>query len=179
MRAAVFLLAWAAIPALAQQSASFKVEEHVLNAGGTPTRGSVPSSAGFRVTLSAIGDPAARRGMSSTSFRSDAGFIVAYTPPGEVTALRFGAEDANLEWDPEAAAGDYALYRDTLASLSGLAYGACLLGSLAVASASDLTSPAPGEGFFYLVTVRNRLREEGSKGFRTGGIERGNAAPCP
>ena len=41
--------------ALAQQSASFRLTEHTFNAGGHPSNGTVPSSAGYRITLDAIG----------------------------------------------------------------------------------------------------------------------------
>ena len=36
-----------------------------------------------------------------------------------------------------------------------------------------------GACLFYLVTARNRLGEEGTKGYRSPGIERPNDAPCP
>ena len=73
-------------PALAQSSSSFRLAEHVLNAGGDPSQAATPSSASFRITLDAVGDSADRRGLSSASFRSDAGFVVAFLPAGEVVA---------------------------------------------------------------------------------------------
>ena len=36
-----------------------------------------------------------------------------------------------------------------------------------------------GDVLFYLVTSRNRLGEEGPKGFDHLGVERGNPVPCP
>ena len=45
-------------------------------------------------------------------------------------------------------------------------------------SAQDTDVTAPGKFFLYLVTVRNRLGEEGTKGFSTNG-ERPNPTPCP
>jgi hypothetical protein len=39
--------------------------------------------------------------------------------------------------------------------------------------------PDPGQGFFYLVTARNRLAEEGTKGSTSAGVPRSNAFPCP
>ncbi|PYT33187.1 MAG: hypothetical protein DMF52_16120 [Acidobacteria bacterium] len=43
--------------------------------------------------------------------------------------------------------------------------------------ASDPTIPP--QGFFYLITSRNRLDEEGIKGHASSGVERANPLPCP
>ena len=52
-------LLWAAGGvAVAQQSTSFKLEESTLNAGGHPSGGTVMTSAGFRMSLDAVGDAA-------------------------------------------------------------------------------------------------------------------------
>ena len=72
--------------------------------------------------------------------------------------------------------GVYNLYRDPLSSLSGLGFGACQQLDLPTETATDVDVPSAGVGFFYLVTAENRLAEEGTKGFRSNGIERGNAA---
>ena len=43
-----------------------------------------------------------------------------------------------------------------------------------------LAAPVPaGNGYFYLVTARNRLWEEGTKGSSSAGAQRANPAPCP
>lgn len=44
---------------------------------------------------------------------------------------------------------------------------------------SDPLAPSAGTGFFYLVTARNRLDEEGPKGFQSLGVEEPNPDPCP
>jgi hypothetical protein len=87
--------------ALAQQSASFKLEEHVLNSGGNPdAAGSILTSANFRISLDSLGQGIVAQGLSSASFRLDSGFPEAYAPADEVTGLLF-ADKNNLEWDPE------------------------------------------------------------------------------
>lgn len=180
MSGGVFLVACCiAAPAIAQSSASFRLSEHTFNAGGNPTQGVAPSSVSFRISLDAIGQTTPARGLSSASFRSDGGFLPAFAPPGEIEGVGFLADDATFTWAPDPSVGDYAVYRDGLATLPGLAYGTCLQSAIATASAADPSAPADGQGFFYLVTARNRLREEGTKGFRSGGVERPNAAPCP
>jgi hypothetical protein len=45
--------------------------------------------------------------------------------------------------------------------------------------ASDTSTPSVGQGRFYLVSARNRLREEGPKGYSSNGIEQANPSPCP
>ncbi len=166
-----------ATPVAAQQSASFRADDHVVNAGGSPAAGAVPASAGFRVTLASIGEPLGRRSLSSASFRSDAGFATAYPPPREVTGLRF-ASKTSLSWDAERSAGTYNLYRDAIASLPGLGFGTCLQPGLTSAGATDADPVPVGGGYFYLATAVNRLHEEGTKGFRSNGAERQGAA-CP
>ena len=42
-------------------------------------------------------------------------------------------------------------------------------GSLAGTTASDAGNPPLGEAWFYLVTAKNRIGEEGTKGNQTGG----------
>jgi hypothetical protein len=170
-------LAWSGI-AMAQTSASFKQEEHALNAGGHPAGGSALSSASYRVTLDAVAEGAVSAVPASASFHMTGGFSGAFPPPGEVSNLRF-ASRTTLTWSPERSVGDYNVYRDLLSNLSGLGFGGCFRSEAAAATATDLESPAAGKGFFYLVTAENRLDEEGTKGFRSNGSERGNSAPCP
>jgi hypothetical protein len=39
--------------------------------------------------------------------------------------------------------------------------------------------PSSGATFFYLATAKNRLGEEGTKGYRSSSVERPNPTPCP
>ncbi len=170
---------------LAQTSTSFKLEEHTLNAGGTPSQGAVPTSASFSVTLASIGDTVSAAGLGSTSFQLDSGFAVAYPPPGEVAAMCGGAgaclaftDLQTLIWPTERSVGHYNLYRD---DTSG-GYGTCEQQDLGATTATDLSAPSTGNAFYYLVTVENRLAEEGTKGFQSGAIERLGATgllACP
>jgi hypothetical protein len=94
----------AGLPALAQQSAHFRLEEHVLNAGGRPVQGSILSSVSFRVTLDSIGEAIAARGLTSASFHLGSGFPEGYPPPGEVSGLAF-VDLQTLVWDPAGSGG--------------------------------------------------------------------------
>jgi len=162
---------------LAQQSASFKLEEQAFNAGGHPAGGTVMASASFRVTLDSIGDTIAGTFMGSASFHMDGGLALSYPPPGEVQDLRF-LDDETLEWDPERSVGDYGLYSGSVSGLDASDYGEC---STDVPEETVVVGDTvlPGECLFYLVTARNRLGEEGTMGFRSPGVERPNTAPCP
>lgn len=166
-RAGLFLtLSAVATFAAAQSSAGYRLTEHALNSGGAPD-GSTPSSASYRLSLAAIGEIAS----------GSAGFPSGYPAPREVAHLSFESA-TTLRWDPDLSAGTYNLYRESLGSLAGLGYGSCLQPGLTAASATDSDLPATGGGWFYLVTVESRLREEGSKGFDGQGVERaGNACP--
>ena len=153
----------AMLPVAAQQSASYKLSDSVLNAGGHPSGGTVMTSAGA--------------GLGSASFSADAGFGVCYPPPGEVGGLGF--DDAvTLVWNPEKSVGGYNLYRDTLAGLSGSSYGNCLQRDLANETATDADPVPAGDGFFYLVTAENRLGEEGTWGADSAGAPR-TGGVCP
>lgn len=169
--------ALAALPALAQQSASFRISDHAVNAGGHPQQATVVSSASFRVTLDSLGDGVLGTAMASASFHADGGFTGTYPPPGEVRGLRWD-DRTSLAWDAERSAGAYELYRDDLTALPGTS-GTCLQSGLAVTSATDAATPGPGVGWFYLVSVRNRLGEESTTGFDSQGVERPNPSPCP
>jgi hypothetical protein len=174
----VLLAGLIAAPALAQQSPSYKLEEFALNAGGHPQDGAILASASFHVRLDAVGDAVARSGLSGPSFRVDGGFVGAYPPPGEVLGLRF-VDSATLMWRPERSVGVYNLYRDLLSALSGGSYGTCRQYDLAAETTIETGAPPAGNGWFYLVTAENRLREEGTKGTNSSGAERPNVHPCP
>ncbi len=176
-RALSIVLLLAATAVAAQERSTYKLTEHVFNSGGHPGGASNPVSASYQITMGSIGDGLSARGLSSASYRSDAGFVTAYPPPGEATALRFTSK-TGLAWDAEPSAGSYNLYRDLLSNLTGLGFGQCQQQGLASTTTTDADAVPADDGFFYLVTVENRLAEEGTKGFQSGGIERQGAA-CP
>jgi hypothetical protein len=165
-------------PAWGQQSASYGAREHAFNAGGHPAGGTVLASSGYRVTLDAVGDRVGGRSLGSASFHVDGGFATAYPPPGEVLDLRF-ADRVTMRWAPDRSVGSYAVYRDLTSMLPASGYGYCHQHGLTDATATTGDSPVPGDGWFYLVTARNRLGEEGTKGRRSNGAERGNPTACP
>ncbi len=160
---------------LAQTSTSFKLSEHVFNAGGHPAGGTVPTSANFKISLDAIGEGLLGTALSSASFNIDGGFGSAYPPPSEVSGLRF-TDKATLEWSPEKSAGIYNLYRDLQSNLQG--FGDCEQQDLTATTTTDNDAVPTGDGYVYLVTVENRLDEEGIKGFQSDGMER-EGAVCP
>ena len=162
--------------AVAQTSTNFTLEEYTLNAGGTPSQGMELTSASFSITLASIGDTLVATGLSSSSFEADVGFDVAYPPPGEVTGLLLLTDKQTLEWAAEPSAGLYNLYRDDTSD----GYGNCEEQELAATTTTDSSVPTTsGNAFFYLVTVENRLAEEGTKGFQSNTIERLGAVNLP
>lgn len=161
----------------AQEGSTYKVTEHTLNAGGHPRDGVILGSGSFLVTLDAIGDTVAVVSVSGEAYRVDAGFAPAYPPPTEVLNLRF-TDDETLLWEANPAAGVYHLYRGAIDRLQGLEYGTCLQSAIVGTTASVPDRPPDGLGYYYLVTVANRLDEEGTKGFDNGMNERGNPYPC-
>ncbi len=174
--AATLLLA--ALPARAQTSASYHLNEHTFNVGGQPAGGAVSTSASFHLRLDALGDGVIETGMASVSFHADGGFVGDYPPPGEVLGLQFSS-GASLAWSPEKSVGQYEVYSDAVSSLRSGGTGTCLQSGLTTTSAADATTPAVGSALFYLVTARNRLNEEGTKGYRSSGAELPNTTPCP
>lgn len=162
----------------AQTSPHFKLEESVLNAAGHPEAGVVLTSPSFRITLDAFGDALAASALASPTWQMDEGFVSGYPPPEEVTGVVFGADHTTLSWQPERSVGTYALYRGVVRTFLPT-YGVCLQSGMSVGTAGDIQSPPPGSGFFYLATARNRLGEEGTKGFASSGARRANPSPCP
>ncbi|ANM31701.1 hypothetical protein ABI59_22285 [Acidobacteria bacterium Mor1] len=163
-------------PAAAQQSAGFTLEEHSFNQGGRPGDGVTAASTNYRISLDAIGGFSARP-LAGATYGINGGFVAPYLPAEEVRGLRFSTRDM-LVWDVALSAAGYRLYRDDLAALSGLGYGDCL-DTAAQSGYLDLEQPQSARGFFYLVTTRDRLDHEGTKGFDAAGSERANPAPCP
>lgn len=174
-RLAVLLLAFAA-PAPAQQSASFDQREHALNCGGNPADGVILTSASYRFTLDALGEAAAAPTIASASYSVGTGFLAPYPPPGEVQNLRMTG--TGLTWNPERSRGSYAVYRGVVTNLPA-DYGSCLSSGQTSESATDAAVPAAGQTWFYLVSVRNRLTEEGRKGTNSSGVPNPNPSPCP
>jgi hypothetical protein len=174
----VLLLLASIALAPAQVSPSYRLEEYALNCGGDPHDGSIPTSPRWQISQHALGDGVGYAHVGSPSFSIEGGFVSAYPPPGEVAGLVFAGRD-DLEWAPERSAGHYNLYRDPLSSLPGMGYGTCEQPGIAGAATTDSTLPAPGQGFFYLVTVANRLGHEGTKGQDSAGAPRPNPSPCP
>jgi|SRR5262245_797048 len=161
----------------AQTSASHKLTEFTFNAGGDPLAGSFAASASYRIRLDAVGDGLVAAGLSSAGFRLGAGFVGDYPPPREVTHLVW-TDSQTLVWDPEPSVGSYDIYRGLISTLPG-PFGTCLQPAIVSETWTDATVPSTGTGWFYLVTARNRLSEEGTKGFQSSGAERGNPSPCP
>ena len=161
----------------AQQSASYSATEFVLNAGGHPAEGATLSSASYRVSLDALGEGLIATSLSSGSYQMGVGFVTAYPPPREVNNLRF-ASHTGFNWLPDSAVGTYTVYRELIATLPGN-FGVCFPPALTSTAANDISDPPVGAGWFYLVTARNRLGEEGTKGFRSSGAQRPNPSPCP
>jgi len=173
----VVLSTFALVPALAQSSASYKLEEHVVNAGGHPANGTIMSSANFRVTLDSIGESVVGVGMSSASFGMDSGFDTAFRPPGETHWMWFSDRDT-MHWTAEPSAGAYNVYRALMSSLAALGYGDCFAPGVSGNTGSDTGTPPASDGWFYLVTAENRLGEEGTKGWDSGTTER-QGTVCP
>lgn len=162
-------------PAAAQSSASYKIGEASFSNAGDPVNGVTLASAHFHIKLDSVGDSTVLAGLSSASFRADGGFVSHYRPAGEVTSVRF-TNPTTLQWNAEPSAQWYEVYRAT--SLPGT-FGTCLANDLTTTTVADASTPSIGSRFFYLVTARNRLREEGTKGFGSSGAERPNTLPCP
>jgi hypothetical protein len=174
----IALLLWLAFPALAQESASYRLTEHAINAGGDPSEGVVLTSASYKITLDAIGDGVVLSGMSSASYHADSGFVPAYVPPGEVHGLQF-ADAQTLAWNPEPSVGVYNLYRGLVHTLDGAVYGSCEEPGIGTNTTTDADPVPAGDGHYYLVTAENRLREEGILGRDSAGSTRPNTSPCP
>jgi hypothetical protein len=167
-----------ALPAVAQESANYGLTEHTFNAGGHPAGGVSMTSESFLISLDAVGDSVTAPGLGNTSYRMLGGFVSGYPPPGEVNGLLF-VNPSTLVWSPEESGGHYNLYRALMGSLPDSEFGSCEQPGLAGESAFDADVPPASDGYFYLVTAKNRLHEEGTKGRSSSGVERPNPNPCP
>ncbi len=176
--AATVVAAATVTAATAQTSASYRVTESTFNAGGDPRDRAYARSANQRVRLDAIGDAvASSAALQSVSHRVSSGFVTEFPPPGEVLALRVDRL-GTLSWSPDASVGSYSVYRDSVGALPG-SFGACLQGGVTREEYRDSGRPGSGTGWFYLVTARNRLDEEGTRGNGSSGAERPATSPCP
>jgi hypothetical protein len=174
----IFACALLVVPALALESLNFKLTEQALNGGGTPVDGAVMASPRFRMTLAAVGDGVGGVSAGSASFRIDGGSVRMAPPPGEVYDLHF-ADAQTLAWKWERSAGSYNLYRDLISNLAGLAYGSCAQEDIPIESTVESLPPPAEDGFFYLVTAKNSLEEEGTKGADSSGTWRDYGTACP
>ena len=163
-------------PATAQTSTSYKLTETTVNSGGDPRDGVILASPSFHIKLDSIGDAALSVGLASASFHMSGGFVGSNPPPGPVMGATLSGA-TTLQWNPEPSAGVYEVYRGLMSSLPGT-FGTCFVGNIAGQSVTDTSSPPAGQAYFYLVTVRNRLGEEGPKGYQSNGALEGNPAPC-
>src|SRR5262245_47296581 len=129
--------------AMAQSSANFEIKAQAFNAGGQPVS---VGSADFQIRLGSIGDSVAATSLGSASFGLDSGFGLSFSPPGEVTGIRF-EDHATLAWNPEKSTGRYNLYRS---ALSGIApgFGACQQPNLPAEPATDANLPTAGAASF-------------------------------
>lgn len=176
----VFLCAAFSGGVLAQTSPSYRGSEYVFNEGGHPEAGVVLHSTSFRMSLDSVGDGLVAPTLQSASYAMDAGFARSYPPPREVQGLLVLSDKATFSWNPEPATGAYDLYRGFVGDLPD-GYGVCRVSDVPGTSTllSELPEADPGQGFFYIVTAKNRLREEGVKGYASSGSLRANPQPCP
>jgi hypothetical protein len=176
--AILFLIGATASVAVAQQSTSYRLTEHALNAGGRPADGVVASSTNYRVSLESIGDTVGHGTVTSASYAGDGGFVPPYAPPVEVDGLRFTDKDT-LIWHAMGSARVFNLYRDGLSTLGGLTVGTCLVREIPMTTTDDATLPPPDAAYVYLLSAVNRLDEEGTLGAATPGDIRVPTTACP
>lgn len=101
-------------------------------------------------------------------------------PPADVPGLaatRSGAATIVLTWMTPPGADTYSITRGALGSLSAADYGPCLAEGVAGPSFQDVTIPAPGGGFAYLVQAQNFDCGLGLLGFDSSEQSRSNANP--
>jgi uncharacterized delta-60 repeat protein len=89
-----------------------------------------------------------------------------------------GTWDAvSFAWEPEEGAISYNVYSGMLEELRSGSTGTCYQAGLTETSTTITETPAPGQGFFYLVTVVT-TSAEGSLGDRGDGTERPSPTAC-
>jgi hypothetical protein len=156
----------------------YKIEEHALTAAGHPNQQLFLRSAGFRMTLDALGEAATHPPVWNGQFEMWGGFPGGFPPPGEIRGLRFDTKNT-LVWEPEWSGGGYHVYRSTMSDGSG--ESGCLWSGLKeeTAAADGAIRLVEGTRWFYLVAATNRLGEQGTLGIRSDGAERSFGPACP
>ncbi len=149
----------------AQESTSFKIQAAVLNAGGRPLGGASPASPAFLIRPDAIGEGLVAGPLGSASYRLSSGFVHSFPPPGEVQNLIF-TDEVTLEWDPQAMAAHYHLYRSGPMGpfTATLPIADCLPPDVAGTTTTSTQSPALHQAYFYLVNAVSLTNTEGPKG---------------
>jgi hypothetical protein len=163
---------------LGQSSTSYRLEEFALNAGGHPGGGLALSSASYRMSLDAVGETRTAPELRSAAYSMHVGFALSYPPPREVQQVVLLGDRVTLAWKPERSVGAYHVYRGKLHRLPG-DYGDCHIADVPVQQVQVEEIPAVGQGFFYLVTAKSRLFEEGITGYESSGGSRPDPVPCP
>ena len=82
-------------------------------------------------------------------------------------------DSETLTWPAEPSAGVYNLYRDDTSN----GFGDCEEQDITGTTTTDTATPTAA--FFYVVTVENRLAEEGTKGFQSIATERQGGVDLP
>lgn len=145
-----------------QQSQNHAVEGATIY-GGIAASSVELSSTQFRISFSTMGEPLASETTAvGDGHSAQSGFVSAYSPPSEVTALAF-ADSETLTWQAARSGLSYVLYRGSLAGLP-YAYGSCLETGIPTTTTADPATPSGGETFVYLVAARNLLDEESGTG---------------
>lgn len=103
-------------------------------------------------------------------------------PPAvaSLTATRGATDNTLLSWTTAPSGDSYQISRGALGTWASGDYGSCLAQGLFQTSFSDDAVPAPGEGFFYLVSSQNLDCGLGSLGTTASEVERvnTNGAAC-
>lgn len=100
--------------------------------------------------------------------------------PGPVANLRWTGH-VTLQWDAVVGAGEYHVYRATIASLGYGNFGTCrddLDADRTDTVLTDFEAPASGAGFAYAISAEGGAGVEGSLGLASC-AERSNFTPCP
>jgi hypothetical protein len=114
----------------------------------------------------------------------DDGNPTAWSTPGEVTGLAFGADAQTLSWSPPADLGGPAVEYDLIRSGVASDYessAVCLASDIPSTLANDAAAPATDGIFFYLARARNGCpggSGVGTMGAGSSGVER-MALVCP
>jgi len=91
---------------------------------------------------------------------------------------RSATGEALLSWIATTGADTYSITRGALSSLAPSDYGTCIAEGLRTTGFADAATPAPGDGFAYVVQAQNFECGLGSPGFASSEAERGNADPA-